>query len=128
MIKVDIIKRLNALEQRVERQFVPNFIMIYYDDDSEDFVVDEHYDNGERHSKHINHYKNYVFHPKFEGVAILDLKSEPKNYVGDLHQIRMKEFREEHDLINCGITLEAVLSDTDGKLEQSFLVTVVTRI
>ena len=106
MIKVDIIKRLNALEQRVERQFVPNFIMIYYDDDSEDFVVDEHY----------------------EGVAILDLKSAPKNYVGDLHQIRMKEFREEHDLINCGITLEAVLSDTDGKLEQSFLVTVVTRI
>ena len=91
-------------------------------------MIDEHYDNGERHSKHINHYKNYVFHPKFEGVAILDLKSAPKNYVGDLHQIRMKEFREEHDLINCGITLEAVLSDTDGKLEQSFLVTVVTRI
>lgn len=77
MIKANIIKRIQEIEKQVLNIAIPDMIMIYYDWQSKDWVIDEKI-NGVK-PKHYKHYKEYVFHPKFNGTAILDLIDCPEN-------------------------------------------------
>lgn len=122
MIKAEIIKRIKSIEKKVLEAEVPDMIMIYYDWQSKDWVADE---RGNRSNvKHFKHYKDYIVHPQFEGQIILDLIDCPTEYSGNLHSINMKNFRHEHNLLNCGISFEAISNTDDGILEQSFKVVV----
>lgn len=118
MIKANIIKRIQEIEKQVLSDAIPDMIMIYYDWHSKDWIIDEKGNSVK--SKHYKHYKDYVFHPKFNGTVILDLIDCPEEFIGNLHSIQMKEFRKSNHLENCGICLEAVHNDTDDILQQSF--------
>lgn len=125
MIKADIIKRIKAIEQQILDVETPDAIMIYYDWLSEKWVVEEKV--AETHFsklKYFKHYKEYVFHPRFEGVVILDLIDCPDEFQANLHSIQMSDFKEENNIQNCAISFEAVQNDVDGTLEQSFKVVV----
>lgn len=121
MIKAEIIKRIKALEKQIEEVELPDYIMVYYDWGSKDWIVDEK--NNDSELKHFNHYKDYVIPSRYEGTVLLDLLDCPNDYIGkNLYCISMKEFRENTDSFNCGISLEAIKSSDDSCLEQSFSV------
>ncbi len=125
MIKADIIKRIKAIERQVLDAEIPNLVYIYYDWQSKDWVVDEsRMESGDKKQSHYRHYKDYIFHPQFEGIAILDFLDCPDEFQTNLHSIRMGDFKRDNNLKNCGISLEAVLSDREGKLEHLFNVIV----
>ena len=124
MIKVDIIKRIKALEKQILNSEVPEFIMIYYDWQSKDWVADEKVRPGDRNLLHFGHYKDYIVHPKFEGTLIMDLLDCPEEMQIDLFMIDFADFRKEHHLKSFGISMEAIKNEKDGLLEQSFAVTV----
>ena len=126
MIKVDIIKRLNALEQRFAKQDdVPVSVMIYYNYVSNDWIVNERYsEKAKTKTIHLKHYKEYIFHPEFEGNVIIDILDAPDGYVGNLHRFMMKDLKKENHLEGCSISIEIIADSSDGDLEQSFVVTV----
>lgn len=124
MIKVDIIKRIKALEQKISEVDIPEFVMIYYDWQNNDWIVDEKFQALERSISHFKHYKDYVFHPSFVGTFILDLLDCPDELQSNLFSLDMADFRKEHNLKNCAISFECVPTVSDGILECSFAVTV----
>ncbi len=119
MIKAEIIKRIKNLEKKVSEMAIPKYISIYYDWDSEDWVIDE--GNGGC-VKHFKHYKEYIIHPQYDGIVRIDLLDCPDDYTGqNLFCVSMKEFRTA-EMKNKGISFEAVDGMNDGILEQSFKV------
>lgn len=118
MIKANIIKRIQEIEKQVLTDAIPDMIMIHYDWYSKDWIIDEKSNSVK--SKHYKHYKDYVFHPKFNGTVILDLIDCPEEFIGNLHSIQMKAFRKSNHLENCAISLEAVHNDMGDILQQSF--------
>lgn len=124
MIKVDIIKRIKAIEKQISDIEVPEFVMIYYDWQNNDWIVDEKVKSLDRNIYHYKHYKDYVFHPKFEGKVILDSLDCPDELQTNLFSFCMDDFRKENNLKNCGISFECLHNESDGVLEQSFAVTV----
>jgi len=124
MIKVDIIKRIKAIEKQISNIEVPEFVMIYFDWKNNDWIVDEKVRPGDRNILHFKHYKDYVIHPKFEGTLIMDLLDCPEEMQIDLFMIDFSDFRKKHHLKDCGISMEAIRNQNDGILEQSFAVTV----
>lgn len=124
MIKVDIIKRIKALEQKFSEVDIPEFVMIYYDWQNNAWIVDEKFQALERRILHYKHYRDYVFHPKFDGMVILDSLDCPDEFQSNLFSFDMGDFRKEHNLKNCCISFECVPTASDGILECSFAVTV----
>lgn len=129
-MKISIIRRIEALEQRVKQGTeLPTLIMIHYDDTSEKWSVTEHYTSG--NWKDPNDYKtktstfeqlqNFFFPIEFKGRVILDTFASPDPAIyGNLFCFDIEDLRE-------GQSSEiAIKSITEPQDETSITVTIDT--
>ena len=128
MIKVDIIKRIKAIEKQIFNDEIPVYIMIYYDWNTNDWVVNEKFrpfapGKPNESTKHFKHYKDYVFHPKYEGMVVLDLIDCPENLQIDLIGCDFYELRK-GGLKNCAISIEPRYDIPPEKFSFPFTVSV----
>lgn len=104
MMKVSVLRRIEALEQRVKQGAEPpTQIMIHYDDTSGKWSVTEHYTSG--NWKDANNYKtktrtfeqlqDFFFPAEFKGCVILDTFASPDPAIyGNLFCFDIEDLRE----------------------------------
>lgn len=113
-MKLNILKRIEALEKKARKSETPDLIMIFYEPKDEKWTIREDYckhDNKGNivaggHSKTImvDHYKDYIIPAGFEGTLLLSLMECPNG--GDLFIIKAKEIKQELKVKGCGLSLE----------------------
>ena len=129
-MKISIIRRIEALEQRVKQGAEPPvLIMIHYDNGSEKWSVTEHYASGnwkdptgyKTKTSEFEHLQDFFFPSEFTGRVILDTFAipDPKIY-GNLFCFDIEDLRE-------GQSGEiAIKSITEPQDEKSITVTIDT--
>lgn len=120
-MKVEILKRIKRAEKKVFKNPVPVMIMIFYRPDKEKYCVMEHYE-GRTETLFFDHYKQYIFSPKFDGRVFLDLMESPNEPEGaNVYAFDIKEVREDVPA-DCGVSIE--FEEHEEPLTSKFIVTV----
>jgi len=118
MINATIIKRIAALESRLTSGSVAALIMIHWDSFKESWVIKETFTDGKTKESTIDHYKNYIFEPSFNGSVILDLMEIDEN----LYSFTAKEIRKQAAIAaDHGFSIEFI--QNTGNKESVFSIT-----
>lgn len=76
-MKTDVLKRIQALQKKLRKNYLPIFVMIHYDEEKEKWIAQETYYHdvkglGTFKKIELNHYNDYKMPEGFNGPIIID--------------------------------------------------------
>ena len=128
-------KRIEVLEQKTKLVTVPDLVHIFKNDNGDKWIIREDYIKkdvkgvickGVNYRQYLlNHYKDYVIKPDFNGVILLDIGLGEESECLGIYSVNAAEVRKSLNIKNsCGFSLEYISSD-ENMVESLFNVTVV---